>query len=398
MKSFLKMSLVMLITFFLLTISVFTAWSPLHTPQNARQSPMLAHAQNSIEPSSVITFTPVVTVYLPAIQKARMPLPPGEIKVGLVTDVSGIDDHSYNELSWQGLLDAEGDFGVDVAFLESQSAPDYATNIDEFIQQDFDLIVTVGFLMIDATESAAAANPDARFAIVDVFSLSAPNILQSDFAVDEAAFLAGYLAAGVSETEKVGTYGGLKILPVVQYMVGFEQGVNYYNQVHLTNVDVLGWSSEERGGLFIGNFNSTDDGYVAAGSLFDQGADILLPVAGQAGLGSADLAQDRGLMIIGTDFDWYDYALYQETYLTSILKRSDRFSYEATRSIIDGSFSGGVFNLDLSNNGVGLADYHDNADQVLPALQGELDQLRQALIDGTVTTCWTEYQNNQPCP
>ncbi len=321
------------------------------------------------------------------------------IRVGQVTDVGGINDASFNELAWKGMQDAELDFGVEVNFLESQQQTDYEKNINEFLQQNYDLIVTVGFLLGDATEAAAEANPDKNFAIIDVNYLSAPNIWQSYFATDEAAFLAGYLAAATTKTGKVGTFGGINIPPVVIFMVGFEKGVDYYNQVHGTSVEVLGWSTEKGDGLFTGNFDSLDDGRTFAENLFDEGADIVLPVAGPVGLGTAAAAKDRGMLMIGVDSDWYESAPeYKETYLTSVRKRVDLVSYQATDAVLNGTFEGGVHTYNLANGGVELADYHDNANLVSSDLQAELSKLKQDIIDGKISTGWAEYQGNPPAP
>ncbi len=328
----------------------------------------------------------------PKAEPTEAPMAEKTFRVGQVTDVGGINDASFNELAWQGMQDAELDFGVEINFLESQQQTDYEKNIQQFIEEGYDLIVTVGFLLGDATQAMAEANPDGKFAIVDVNYLSAPNILQSQFAVDENSFLAGYLAAGVSETGKVGTFGGINIPPVVQFMVGFENGVKYYNQVHGTNVEVLGWSTEAGDGLFTGNFDSLDDGRTFAESLFDEGADIVLPVAGPVGLGSAAAAQDRGMMMIGVDQDWYLSAPeYKEVYLTSILKRVDLVSYKAVEALVNGEFEGGLLDFKLENGGVDLADYHDNTDKVSADLQAEVEQLKQDIIDGKVSTGWADY-------
>jgi basic membrane protein A len=145
------------------------------------------------------------------------------------------------------------------------------------------------------------------------------------FQTDEAAFLAGYLAAGMSETGKVGTFGGIKIPTVTIFMKGFEAGVKYYNQQKSANVEVLGWDTAADDGLFTGNFDSTDDGRKFAESLMQEGADIIMPVAGPVGLGSAAVCKETGnCMIIGVDADWYDTAPeYKEVVLTSVLKKID---------------------------------------------------------------------------
>lgn len=317
------------------------------------------------------------------------------IKAGQVTDVGGVNDKSFNELAWAGMQNAELDFGVEINVLESQQQTDYDKNINEFIQQGYDLIVTVGFLLGDATLAAAEANPDVNFAIIDVDYLPAHNnLMQSTFATDEAAFLAGYLAAGVTETGKVGTFGGVNIPPVVIFMVGFEKGVEHYNAVHGTNVEVLGWSSEAGDGLFTGNFDSLDDGRTFAENLFDEGADIVMPVAGPVGGGTAAAAQERGMMMVGVDQDWYNSAPeFKEVYLTSVLKQVDLVGYRSTEAIVNGTFEGGVMSLDLANSGVGLADYHDQASKVSAELQAEIEQLKQEIIDGKVSTGWAEYMS-----
>ena len=129
------------------------------------------------------------------------------------------------------------------------------------------------------------------------------------FATDQAAFLAGYLAAGVSKTGIVGTFGGINIPPVTVFMDGFAAGVAFHNSAKGTNVQVLGWDPSAKEGLFTGNFNSLDDGRAFAQNLYDEGADIVMPVAGPVGLGSAALASELGtdnLKIIGVDADQYN--------------------------------------------------------------------------------------------
>ncbi|HEC21562.1 MAG TPA: BMP family ABC transporter substrate-binding protein, partial [Chloroflexi bacterium] len=218
----------------------------------------------------------------------------------MVTDLGGIDDRSFNATSWHGLELARDELGVEIAYLESQQQADYAANITQFIDQGYDMIITVGFLLGDDTKTFAEQNPDVKFAIVD-FAYDPPldNVLGLTFAIDEATFLAGYLSAGMTQSGKVGTFGGIEIPPVVQFMVGYEAGVNYYNEQHGTNVEVLGMD------FFVGNFESTDDGRRAGEDLIAEGADIIMPVAGPVGLGTAAAVMDNpGTMLIGVDTDW----------------------------------------------------------------------------------------------
>ncbi|MEK7326033.1 MAG: BMP family ABC transporter substrate-binding protein, partial [Chloroflexota bacterium] len=157
---------------------------------------------------------------VPATQAPTQPPAPTG-KVCEVTDVGGVDDKSFNQTAWNGAQTGAQDAGWEAAVLESQQQTDYEKNINEFVQSKCDLIVTVGFLLGDATAAAVTANPDQKFMILDVGYLpESPNLLQQTYAVEQAAFLAGYVAASFTKTGKVGTFGGINIPPVVDFMVG----------------------------------------------------------------------------------------------------------------------------------------------------------------------------------
>src|SRR3990170_7447443 len=151
--------------------------------------------------------------------------PAAKAKVCQVTDTGGIDDKSFNATAYKGITDAVAQLGVEGKYLESQQQTDYEPNINAFLEEGCDLIITVGFLLGDATAAAAVANPDQKFSIVDVDYLSFPNLLGQAFETDEAAFMAGYVAAGVTQTGKGGTFGGLQIPPVTLFLDGFALGV-----------------------------------------------------------------------------------------------------------------------------------------------------------------------------
>ncbi|WP_239025429.1 BMP family lipoprotein [Roseicyclus persicicus] len=306
-----------------------------------------------------------------------------------ITDTGGIDDNSFNQTAWQGVLDAQGQLGIDARFLESQAETDYEANITSLLGGQCDVIFTIGFLLGDATQAAALANPDQMFSIVDyAYDPAIPNVLGQVYATDEAAFLAGYLAAGMTETGILGVFGGINIPPVTIFMDGFAWGVDHYNGVHGTSVTVLGWDPDTREGLFTNNFDSLDDGRAFAQNLYDEGADIVLPVAGPVGLGSAALAAELGpdeLMIIGVDADLYLTDPERgQVYLTSIMKRMDATVFQVIEQAIAGTFEGGVIVGTLENGGVDIAPFHDFEGSVPAALAEELATVRAGIIDGSI--------------
>lgn len=312
---------------------------------------------------------------------------PGEgYKVCQVTDTGGIDDKSFNQTAWAGLEKAADDFGVEIQFLESQQQTDYERNINAFIDAKCDLIITVGFLLGDATKAAAEVNPDQKFSIVDVtYDPSIDNVLGLGYATHEAAFMAGYMAAGMTKTGTVGTFGGIPIPPVTIFMDGFYLGVQYYNEVKNTTVNVLGWDPATQEGLFVGNFESTDDGRRTAEALMDEGADIILPVAGPVGLGSAAAVQERGnAFVIGVDSDQAIAAPeYANVTLTSIMKRMDSSVYDVTQQVIDGTFKGGTYVGTLENKGVSLGIINEAVPQ---ELIDEVNALVDPIINGEIQT------------
>jgi len=341
--------------------------------------------------SSVLVFVLLVTLMLTACGEPDR----SDYKVGMITDLGGIDDRSFNQTSWAGIELAEEELGIQGDYLESQQQTDYAPNITQFINQGYNLIVTVGFLLADATAEFAIANPDVSFAIVD-FAYDPPidNVRALTFATDEAAFLAGYAAAAATQTGRVATFGGINIPTVSIFMVGFEQGVFYYNQQHGTNVEVLGWNTAQNTGVFVGNFESTDDGRRTAEEFLAEGADIIMPVAGPVGLGSAQAVLEAGnAWIVGVDTDWtVSAADYAAVVFTSVLKNMDVAVFDTVEIASDPDFEGfggDTYVGTLENDGVGIASVA--AGTISDDVQEELEDLQQAIIDGEINTGWADY-------
>src|SRR5574341_99893 len=285
-----------------------------------------------------------------------------------VTDTGGIDDRSFNATAWKGMQDAQSQLGVQVKFLESTTSNDFTPNLQTFVQQKCGLIVTVGFLLGDATKASATANANQKYAIVDfAYDPPLPNVLGLTFSTDQAAFLAGYVAAGMSKTHKLGTFGGQKIPTVTIFMDGFWAGMKYYNQKNNANVQLVGWDALKQNGLFTGDFTNQDNGKRVTETLLSQGADIILPVAGPVGLGAAAAVKGAGAdkHMIWVDTDGCESAQqYCSLFLTSIEKKMDVAVQSAIKSAVDNQFKGGTYVGTLENDGVGIAPFHDFGSQV----------------------------------
>jgi basic membrane protein A len=312
-------------------------------------------------------------------------------KYGLVA--GPIDDRGFNQLAWEGLQRAAADLGVEVEHLQSD-ADNAQANIDQLLNEGASGIVTVGFGLTQATRAASRANLKVPFVSVDVPSQTAGD-LGLLFSTDEPAFMAGYLAAGMTESATVCTYGGLQTPPVLIFMVGFENGVDYFNEQNGTDIQVLGWDTSAAAssggrGTFVDTFQDPAEGRRIAEEFFDQGCDIIFPVAGASGLGSAQAAQERGLAVIGVDADQsVTVPELADVYLTSVLKKIDLTVFAAVELIQDGIFEGGEnFIGTLDNGGVSLAPFHDFEAAIPQQLKDDLAGIEQGIIDGSISTGW----------
>ncbi len=309
----------------------------------------------------------------------------------MVTDAGGVDDRSFNAAAAAGLERAESELSAIPIILESSAETDYGPNLDELVAQECGLIVSVGFLLAPATAEAAEANADERFALVDSTitddegaPVDVPNVKPLLFNTHEASYLAGYLAAGMSESGTVATYGGLNIPSVTIFMDGFVDGVDAHNEANGTAVEVLGWNKETQDGTFAGGFEDQSQGQTIAETFISQGADIILPVAGPVGLGTAAAAEEaEGVSVIWVDSDGFESASqYSALFLTSVLKNIDSAVFDTAEDTLNGEFDSTPYVGTLENDGVGLAPYHDFEDQVPVELQAEIDELREQIISG----------------
>jgi basic membrane protein A and related proteins len=315
-----------------------------------------------------------------------------DYKACMVSDVGGIDDNSFNENAWAGMERAQAELGVEVTFLESRSAEDYARNIDQHIADGCDMIVTVGFLLGDATAAAAEANPDTRFAIVDfAYDPAIENVEGLVYATAEGAMLAGYASASWSQTDIVGTFGGINIGPgVTDFMDGFIAGVNYWNEQSGEAVRVLGGRdpSNPDSGTFTGNFESTDDAANVTNGMLQEGADVILPVGGPIGQGTFAAIEAAGANAVGlgVDVDWTETVPeYTPLILTSIIKRIDNSVFQAVERAVNEEPPQPTFLSNLENEGVGIAPFHDYEDAISDDVKTEIEAMTEAIISGELS-------------
>jgi len=334
----------------------------------------------------------LVAVAIPSCSggRAAAPGPARAFSACMVTDTAGIDDHSSNASAYQGLLNAAlVDPGIAPEYLVSPQVADYVPNIKAMVGRRCGIIVTVGSTMGDATQEGSASSRQQHFAIVDyTYSPPLPNVQAVTFDTAQAAFLGGYLAAGMSKAAVVATFGGQRLPAVTVSMDGFWEGVQYYNAKHGTDVRVLGWDEKSQEGSFTGDFINESKGQSVTETLIQRGADVIFPVAGGAGLGAAAEAQrvGKGVHLLWEDTDGCVSApQYCSLFVSSVEKDIPTAVQRVVTAAAHGSFRGGGYVGTLANGGVGLAPYHDFAAQVPQMLTAELDQVKQGIISGSIT-------------
>jgi basic membrane protein A len=307
----------------------------------------------------------------------------------IVSDFGGFDDKSFNQSSFDGITKASEDLGVEFKQAESKSEDQYDSNVSSMVDQGCNFILTVGFALADATNESAQANTDVEYAIIDT-SLETPldNVKPVLYDTAQAAFLAGYLAAGTTKTGTVATFGGLQFPSVTIFMDGFADGVAYYNEQKGTDVKVLGWDKDAQTGNFAGSFDDQNQGKVISQGFIDQGADIILPVAGPLFQATAQAIQDSGkdVAIIGVDSDLFETAPdFAPLYLTSVMKQMTDATEQIIVDAANGDFSADPYVGTLENKGVDLAPLHEWESKVDPALWDEVEALKADIISGKIT-------------
>lgn len=301
----------------------------------------------------------------------------GGLKVGLVTDVGKVDDKSFNQSAWEGVLRAKNELNATVKFIETTDAKDYQKNIEQFASEKYDVIVTVGFALAEATVAAAKKYPNIKFVGVDQFQAATlPNLAGLIFDEDKAGFLAGALAAEMTKGGTIGQVLGTDVVPpVVKFGKGYEAGAKYVKP----SIKVLTWYHP--GGLAKG-FTDPEEGKKQALQMISQGADVIFAAGGNTGNGGLLGCAEKGVLAIGVDTDQYlTLPQVQKVLLSSAMKLITPGLFNIIKASKDNQFKGGNVVGD-----VGLAPFHDLDAQVPAATKEKLKQIDADLKSGKLKT------------
>ena len=300
--------------------------------------------------------------------QSAAPAASAKVKIGMVTDVGGVNDKSFNQTSWEGLQAlAKEDSRFEVNYLESKTDADYQTNINTFIDEGYDLIICVGYMLADATREAAEANPDQKFAIIDDSSIDLPNVACLMFAQEQASYLVGLVAGSVTQSKTVGYVQGMVFPSMNKFGVGFISGV----LAVCPDATVLQYNAN--------NFGDSAGGSTAAKDMITKGADVIYHAAGGTGMGVIEACNEEGIWAIGVDTD--QSILAPDHVITSAMKRVDVASQDISKAVADGKFVSGVHLYDLSNGGVDLAPTRDH----IPAdVLAVVEQAKADIIAGKI--------------
>ena len=309
---------------------------------------------------------------------------PEDFTAALVTDIGSVDDGTFNQYAYEGLQAAEDCFGIETNFIETANEADYENNLSTILADDPDVIVTVGFLIADATKSVAEENPDVNFIGVDQFQEDyGDNYVGVLFREDQGGFLAGAMAGLLTESGVVGVVGGREdVPPVVRLVNGYEQGAKYIAEQDGGEINVLKTYNQ--------SFTDPAKGRSDAEQFMGEGADVIFGAGGPTGSGGVRAAAEAGNWGIGVDQDEY-FTTFQggeapgaDRLATSAVKRVDLGVFENIAAAIQDSFEPGVFTLDAANDGITYAPFHD-AD-IPEDAAARLEEIRAGLADGSIDT------------
>lgn len=317
------------------------------------------------------------------------PAPTVDFLACAVSDEGSWNDKSFNESVYDGLVKAETELGVQIAEAESNSAEDFAPNLQAMVDQGCDITFAVGFNLVADVNAAAAANADMQFVTIDGWSEGNANLKPVTYAMNQSSYLAGYLAAAYSTTKVIGTYGGLQIPAVTDFMDGYYYGAMAYANETGTAVTVVGWDPAAQTGDFIGDFtpNSGTSKAIAAAQV-NAGADVIFPVGGDQFGAVSQAIQEAGVdgVMIGVD---KDVALTSPEYAPFVLTSAEKRMTNAVYDIIAELSAGGAFNGEayvgtLANGGTGLSPFYDFDAKISDEVKARLAELEAGIIAGEI--------------
>jgi basic membrane protein A len=303
-----------------------------------------------------------------------------------VSDEGSWNDKSFNEAAFDGLLKAQDELGIETADAESTTTEDFDPNLASMVDAGCDVIFAVGFNLIDAVNASAEANPDFNFVTIDGYSNGATNLKPVQYSMNQSSYLAGYLAAAYSTTKVVGTYGGLQIDAVTDFMTGYYNGAKAYEAETGTAVTVLGWDPAAATGDFTDGFGDSAGAKSISAGQIAQDADVLFPVAGGLFSASSEAINESGknVVFIGVD---KDIALtspeYADQVLVSVEKRMTSAVYDIIAELVGGAaFNGDAYVGTLANEGTALSGF--GSFEVSAEIQAKLEELKAGIIDGSI--------------
>lgn len=290
-----------------------------------------------------------------------------DLKIGMVTDVGGVNDGSFNQSAWEGLQRAQKELGIQAKYLESKTDADYIPNIETLVDDDYDLIICIGYQLADALRTEAEANPDKKFAIVDDASIELDNVACLMFEQAQASYLVGYIAGKTTKTNTTGIVIGMATDVMNEFGYGYLAGVKDANP----DANILQNN--------VNSFADTGAGKTAANNMVANNADVIFHAAGGTGLGVIDAAKEAGIWAIGVDSDQSKVA--PKTILTSAMKRVDNAVYDEAKAVLDGEYKSGVKTYTLKDGGVDIAPTTDNLPE---ELLKEVEDVKAKIIAGEI--------------
>ena len=291
-----------------------------------------------------------------------------EFKIGLVTDVGGVNDGSFNQSSWAGLSRAAEELGITANYLESSTDADYVPNIETFIDEDYDLIISVGYMLADATKQAAEANPDSKFAIIDDATIDLPNVTCLMFRQEQASYLVGYVAGLTTKTNNIGIVIGMTNDTMNLFGYGYCAGAIDANP----DITIQQFNAN--------SFADPATGKTNAATAITNGADVVFHAAGATGLGVIEACKEAGVYAIGVDSDQSNIA--PDTVLTSAMKRVDNAVYDSVEAVMNGTLESGVHTYDLAAGGVDIAP---SQDLLTDEVKTKVEEVKAKIISGEIT-------------